>query len=113
MLTTRHKSQKLRPRFSLKWKRYGRRVSTVKHPGIFLVENTTDTVGDQLEGIHPTANGVKTFEVNQFYLQSSDSSRVNVCYDALKPFLFIMRALGVFPVTYTAGGKELIGTRSV
>jgi hypothetical protein len=110
MLIIRHRSEKLRPRFALKWRRYGRRVSAEKYPGIFLVQKT-DTVDSLQDGMQPTLYSVKTSEVNHFYIQSSDSGTLNLCYDTLKPFLLVMRAMGVLPVSSTAGGKDLLGVR--
>lgn len=104
-----HIPHKRRPRFGLNWRRHGRRVSTEKYPEVFQVKETMDTVDNLQDGMQPILYSVKTPEVNQFYNQSSYSSTLNLYYDTLKPFVLIMRALGVLPVSSTAGGKCLLG----
>lgn len=84
-------------------------MSTEKYPEVFQVKETMDTVDNLQDGMQPILYSVKTPEVNQFYNQSSYSSTPNLCYDTLKPFVLIMRALGVLPVSSTAGGKCLLG----
>jgi hypothetical protein len=106
MLIIRHRLPKRRPKFAFKWRRYGGRVSTGKPPEIFLVQKTKDSADGLQDSIQEPLYNVEA-SVNQYYIPSSDNATLNRCYDTLKPFLLVMRAMGVFPVSPTAGGEVL------
>jgi hypothetical protein len=62
--------------------------------------------GDNLSnGMKPTSYGFGTSDVSQFCTHSPGSSAVNQYFESLKPFLLVMRAMGVLPLSSEAGGK--------
>jgi hypothetical protein len=105
MFYVRHKNQKPGAWLALKKRRNGRRVSVDTRAGISLIQKPMGTVDNFSNGMKPTTCGFIACDVNQFHARSPGSSPVNPYYDSLKPFLLVMRAMGVLPFSSQAGGK--------
>jgi hypothetical protein len=84
-------------------------VSPDKSPGIFLVQKQMDTLDSLQYGMQPNLYSLNTFKCNQFFLQASRCAALNSYYDNMKPFVLVMRAMGVLPVSPTEEGKNRHG----
>ena len=72
---------------------------------MFLVDKQIDPVDSLQYGIQPNLYSLTAFGFNRFFLRSSRNTALNPYYDNMKSFLFVMRAMGVLPVSATAEGK--------
>lgn len=80
-------------------------MSSDTHAGTYLAQKPMDT-GDHLSnGMKQTSYGFSRSDVSQFCAQCPRGSTGNPYYDNLKPFLLVMRAMGVLPFSSEAGGK--------
>jgi hypothetical protein len=109
MFNVKHRNQKEGQKFTLKLKRCRRRVSPGKFPGTILIEQETNTVDSLQYGMLPNLYNFNYNRFNRFYLSSSRNNALNSYYDNMKPFLFVMRAMGVLPISATAEGKFRYG----
>ena len=78
------------------------RVLANKSPSIFQSENSATTVGNHVNRMTP----------NLFTVQSSDvlpprSIVNNAFYESLKPFIVVMRAMGVCPLSVDKKGNDI------
>jgi hypothetical protein len=80
-------------------------VSPGKFPGTILVEQITNAADSLHYGMQPNLHNFNTIRFNRFFLRSSRNTALNPYYDNMKPFLFVMRAMGVLPLSATAEGK--------
>jgi hypothetical protein len=81
-------------------------VSADAHAGTPLAQKPMDTVDNLSNGIKATSYGFSRSDVSQFCAHSpAGGSAVNQYYDSLKPFVLVMRAMGVLPLSSEAGGK--------
>ena len=86
------------------------RVLSNKSPGLFQSGNSTTTVGNHDNRMTPSV----------FTVQSSDvpppsSIVTNAFYGSLKPFIVVMRAMGVCPLCVDSKGNDVytdLATRS-
>ena len=109
MLNTKHRNRKEGQNVTFKLRPCRRRVSPGDFPGTFLVERQTDTVDSLQYGMQPNLYNYNTFRFNQFFLRSSRNTALNTYYDNMQPFVLVMRAMGVLPVSATAEGKLRYG----
>jgi hypothetical protein len=73
---------------------------------MFLIQKQTDTVGRLQYGRQLNSYRRNTFKFKQFFLQPSSNNALNPYYGDMKPFVLVMRAMGVLPVSSTAEGKH-------
>jgi len=104
-----HRNKKEGQKVTFKLRPCRRRVSPGNFLGTFLVENQTDTVDSLQYGMQPNLYSYNTFRFNRFFLRSSRNTALNTYHDNMQPFLFVMRAMGVLPVSATAEGKLRYG----
>lgn len=71
----------------------------------FLAQKPMNTVDRLGNGMKRTSYESSRSDVSQFCAHSPHGSALNPYYDSLKPFLFVMRAMGVLPLSSEAGGK--------
>jgi hypothetical protein len=109
MFCWRPRDQERGTKFALKRRRHGRRVSAGTHAGISLVQKSMGTVGILGKAMKPIPYYFGWCDVSQFNDHSTSSSTANPYYENLKPFLLVMRAMGVLPLTSEAAGKH-VGT---
>lgn len=108
MFDMKHRNQKVRT-FTFKLRSCRRRVSPGNFPGTFLVERRTDTIDSLQYEMQPNLYSFNTFRFKRFFFRSSRNTALNTYYDIMKPFLFVMRVMGVLPVSATAEGKLRYG----
>ncbi|XP_023717203.1 gustatory and odorant receptor 24 [Cryptotermes secundus] len=108
-----HRNHKQRPRFALKWRRHGGRVSAGTDAGTFLAHKPMSTVDSLSYGMKPTSYEFSRSDVSQFCGHSPHGYALNPYYDSLKPLLLVMRAMGVLPLTSEAGGAVVFSWMSL
>ena len=80
-------------------------MSPGQFSGTFLVERQIDAADSLRYEMKPNLFSFSAFRFNRFFLRSSRRTVLNTYYDNMQPFLFVMRAMGVLPVSATAEGK--------
>jgi hypothetical protein len=109
MFNVKHRNQKEGQKFTLKLKPRRRRVSPGKFPGTILIEQETNAVDRLQYGMQSNLYNFNNNRFNHFFLLSSRNNLLNSYYDNMKPFLLVMRAMGVLPISATAEGKFRYG----
>jgi hypothetical protein len=71
-------------------------------PGLFKQENSFTAVMNQENRTAPTV-----FTIKPVGVQPSRTVESNTFYDSLKPFIFVLRAMGVSPVLVSSKGNYI------
>jgi len=109
MFNMKHRNQEEGQRFTFTLKPRRRRLSPGTLPGRILVERQTNTVDSLQFGMQQDLYNLNTFRFNRIFLRSSRNTAQNPYYDNMKPFLFVMRAMGMLPLSATTEGKLQYG----
>ena len=82
---------------------YTTRVLANKSPGLFQSENSTTTVGNHVNRMTP-----RVFTVTSSDVLPPRRIAKSAFYDSLKPFIIVMRAMGVCPLRVDNKGNDFI-----